>query len=628
MQSIMAAKNILVAMADPEEVIKVNEALGDEWLTTPVSSEADALSLLMTGEFDAVMVDFNLGAPDASEFLNLALEKCPDMTRFLFAYEADLALVAAKVLGEPEILPKPVDPDSIRSRIEKVFTGTCAEEGTETGFDNASSIPAVYSEILQALASPEVTCEQVGNMIAQDERLLEVTLMLTRSAYFGLPRNLAEPVAAVKALGLDTIKALVLALQFLAERSHVRPGYLSLEKIWQHSINVAQIARDLVLLETKDRALASQALAAGLLHDLGKIVLASNFDDLYGRVHSLAQKQPVALWDIEREMFGANHGEIGACLLGMWNLPAPIVDAAAHHHEPPLGEQHRLTPLVAVHIANVLEHQLRPTNEFQVVPVVNAPFLNELGLLQRLPVWRAAFANQLSRTNADEADRQNPVAPAAANVSITQTANPPSDSEDETRTATLAPTTPLLGNAIFPSRTRLWVYTGVVAIVMFTLGLSSHVGLGYIQPSRLHAQPPAHQELAMARETAPAIPSVAAPPVVINSEKPTNASPAVSVPVVPEPEPKLAPKVAATATNAIVTPHVPVETKIVAKPLLQLNGILYSASRPAAIVNGKTVFVGEQVDGATVINISQNSVTIEINGKRRTLSVASFHASN
>src|SRR5262249_40671684 len=156
----------------------------------------------------------------------------------------------------------------------------------------------------------------------------------------------------------------------------------SFDQIWQHSVNVAQIARDLVLFETKDRTLASQALIAGLIHDLGKVVLVTNFEDLYGRVHSLARKQPVTLWDVEKEMFGANHGEIGACLLGMWNMPAPIVDAAAFHHEPLLGEQQGLTPLAAVHIANVIERELCPSGEdMMVAPIISTPFLNELGLL-------------------------------------------------------------------------------------------------------------------------------------------------------------------------------------------------------------------------------------------------------
>ncbi len=142
---------------------------------------------------------------------------------------------------------------------------------------------------------------------------------------------------------------------------------MSVDQIWQHSTNVAQIARDLVLFETKDRALASQALAAGLLHDLGKVVLVTNFEDLCtDRVYSLARKQPVPMWRLKKKCSAPTHGEVGACLVGMWNMPSPIVDATAMHHEPPSGEGEQLTPLAAVHIANVLEHQLRPSEECRV----------------------------------------------------------------------------------------------------------------------------------------------------------------------------------------------------------------------------------------------------------------------
>src|SRR5262249_37189465 len=158
-------------------------------------------------------------------------------------------------------------------------------------------IPSVYAEVLKALETPGVMSKQLGEIIASDGALTIEVLRLTRSTYLGLPRNLTDPAEAVECLGLETVKALIMALRFLAEHSQLKPGYLSLEQIWQHSTNVAQIARDLVLFETKDRALAAQAFAAGLIHDLGKVVLATNFDDLYGRVHSLARKQPVPIWE-------------------------------------------------------------------------------------------------------------------------------------------------------------------------------------------------------------------------------------------------------------------------------------------------------------------------------------------
>jgi len=393
----MAPKSILLAIADPQELADTTQALGEGWEPTSVAGEADALAQFEKRSFDACLVDFNLGSPDASELLNQVLEQRPETIRFLLAYEADLALVAAKVLGSPQILPKPVEPASLKKRLEEgVNDSDPKQSGNDAANDarDSSAIPSVYSEVLRAIESLGVTDAQVGEIIAQDAALSSEVLRLTNSSYRGFPGDLSDPVEAVQLLGFETVKALVMALQYLAEHSRLRPGYLSLDQLWQHSVKVGQIARDLILFETKDRTLASQALVGGLLHDLGKVVLATNFADLYGRVHSLARKQPVTLWDVEKEMFGANHGEIGACLVGMWNMPATVVEAAALHHEPPLGEHEQLTPLAAVHIANVLEHQLSPDKaDMMVAPIINTALLDELNLLQRLPVWRAAFAN-------------------------------------------------------------------------------------------------------------------------------------------------------------------------------------------------------------------------------------------
>jgi HD-like signal output (HDOD) protein len=449
-------------------------------MPTMASTEAKVLAQLKKYSFTALLVDFNLGSPDASELLNKALERRPETTRFLLAYEADLALIAAKVNGDIQILPKPIEFASLKSRIEE---GVAPKESTrkQSGSDPASNtspkIPGVYSKVLKALESPDVTSIQVGEIIAEDAVLTGEVLRLTNSAYLGTPRNIIDPVEAVDSLGLDAVKVLTKAMQFMAEHSHLKPGYLSFDKLWQHSTNVALIARDLVLFETRDPELASQAFVAGLVHDLGKVVLLTNFDDLYGRVHSLARKQPVAIWEAEKEMFGANHGEIGGCLVGMWNLPLCVVDAVALHHDPPLGQDQQLTPLTAVHVANVIEHELGESYEFRVAPIIESRYLNELRLLQRLPLWRAAIANGSCEETWPE--------PESAEVSLVNSSDSSSLSssiqEPRTRTgnqvlgsiAGTRSTRPSHGISAAPTfgeQQRHWVYA-VAAALALLLGL-------------------------------------------------------------------------------------------------------------------------------------------------------------
>src|SRR5256885_4165548 len=147
----MAIRSILLAVADPQALVDITQALGSGWEVASVASEEDALEQLEKRSFDALLVDFNLGSPDASDLLNLALEKHPETTRFLLAHEADLALVAAKVQGSPHILPKPIEPVSLKNRIEDgVKDSNAGQSGSEpANTRNAPpSVPSVYADVL------------------------------------------------------------------------------------------------------------------------------------------------------------------------------------------------------------------------------------------------------------------------------------------------------------------------------------------------------------------------------------------------------------------------------------------------------------------------------------------------
>src|SRR5829696_7811936 len=125
----MPKKCILLAVSDPELSLEITHAISDAWETTSAASELEALAQFEKRSFDALLADFNLSSPDpdsgsstdASELLNQALKEHPNSTQFLLVHEADLALVAAKVLSSPHILPKPIEPASLKSRIENAL---------------------------------------------------------------------------------------------------------------------------------------------------------------------------------------------------------------------------------------------------------------------------------------------------------------------------------------------------------------------------------------------------------------------------------------------------------------------------------------------------------------------------
>src|SRR5262249_8122667 len=139
--------------------------------------------------------------------------------------------------------------------------------------------------------------------------------------------------------------------------------------------------------------------------------------------------------------------------------------ATALHHEPPAAEDQQLTLLAAVHVANVLEHELRPEGDDALVaPIINTPFLNQLGLLHRLPIWRAAFANHRSENLEHEIDSAEHAPSAAPNAPRARAVNPLRRSAAGKRSATLRH--PSFGEeGAFPSWRKGLVWAGAAGIL-------------------------------------------------------------------------------------------------------------------------------------------------------------------
>jgi putative nucleotidyltransferase with HDIG domain len=153
-----------------------------------------------------------------------------------------------------------------------------------------------------------------------------------------------------------------------------------------HSIRVGIYARAIALAETKNAENAEAAFTAGVLHDLGKIVLAGNMPERYLQVRALRASKGLSTEAAELEVFGASHARVGACLLAAWGLPLAILEALAWHHEPERSSEKAFSLLTAVHVANAFAH------ETEGVPAqLNKEFLERTGMAARCAAWRQMF---------------------------------------------------------------------------------------------------------------------------------------------------------------------------------------------------------------------------------------------
>ena len=375
-------------------------AVGAEWEITFAHRGLEALAVLAERPVDAVVVDAKLPDMPATPLLRRAGERCPSAPRFIRSDLSSAADVMACVGLAHQVLAIPTAPKSLKEALDRALSLSVWLPGEEVqqlvaGIRKLPSPPQIYLRVVKELQLPNTTVEQVGSLIAQDPAISAKLLQLANSAVFGLQFQVAHAADAVLYLGLETTQALVLLAHSFSYFDHIEPSVFSVAGLWQHSLLAGQFAREIARQENVGQETIGESFTAGLLHDLGKLVLAANLPEKFSQALALAREREQPLWMAEREVLGANHAEIGACLIGIWGLPTAIVEAVALHHYPAQLLSRSFCPLTATHVANVLAHELHDAGAGGRAPQVEGDYLAGLELSNRLDQWREACRGRL-----------------------------------------------------------------------------------------------------------------------------------------------------------------------------------------------------------------------------------------
>jgi len=240
------------------------------------------------------------------------------------------------------------------------------------------------------LSKDNASLKHVGDIICRDTAMSSSILRMVNSSFFGLPAHVSSVHHAVKLLGVETIRALVLSFELFstAAAGPAVPGAW-LESLGAHSLRTACYCRAMAEAELSDATRRDDSFIAGLLHDLGKLVLASALGDEYAAARAEARRQGRPLHEAEREAFGANHAEAGAYLLSLWGFKDTITEAVCAHHDP--GRLHcaEFSPLVAVAVANHFDHELSPTLAGPESGGHALPGISRVDYAERLKQWRS-----------------------------------------------------------------------------------------------------------------------------------------------------------------------------------------------------------------------------------------------
>jgi HD-like signal output (HDOD) protein len=243
--------------------------------------------------------------------------------------------------------------------------------------------PRLYVQVTDELRSPNGSLDVVADLIRRDPVMSAKMLQLVNSAFFASSHEVTDTLDAAMILGTERIKSLILLAGIFSQYKEAKGICPSSEALQAHSIQVGVFARAITLSETKDAETAESAFTAGVLHDMGKMILAGNLPEWYKEVPKLRASKQLSDYSAELEMFGANHANVGACLLASWGLPLPILEAVAWHHEPERSSEKDFCLLAAVHAANAFAHQAEGTPA-----ELHEGFLNRIGLADCCPRWR------------------------------------------------------------------------------------------------------------------------------------------------------------------------------------------------------------------------------------------------
>ncbi len=369
------------------------------WDMVFVDSGAEAIKLLAQERFDIIISDMRMPVIDGAMLLSHVRKLYPHMTRIILSGHSEQKAIMKSVRLAHQYLSKPCDPD----KLTKVLQQTAAMRallnrenliGLVAQIESLPPLPHTYSRLLDALEAEDSSVESIGELIAQDMGMTTTVLKLINSSFFGLPHQVASPAQAVGLLGLDIIRGLVLSQGLFQALNTRGVTGMSFTELWRHCQAVGGYAKQIVQLEGGGKSLADYAFIAGILHDVGKLVLATVLPQQYARVIQGVRQQNRLVWDVEREILGASHCEAGAYLLGLWGADEKIVGAIALHEQPSYtsaagGSSGRLLA-AAVHAANAFEHELYQIHPQYARPKLERGFLAEVGLWAKVPAWLQA----------------------------------------------------------------------------------------------------------------------------------------------------------------------------------------------------------------------------------------------
>jgi len=363
-----------------------------EWDMVFANGGPEGLEAIARQSFDIIVTDMKMPGMDGAQFLEEVKRRSPHSLRLILSGQADRETILRCVNPAHQYLSKPCDGEELKTRLLRAFAvrellGNPDLKDVVSRLDSLPSLPSLYLELTEELRRPEPALADVSRMISADMAMTAKILQLVNSAFFGLRHQVSDASLAVSLLGFDIVKSLVLSTHIFSQFKSTVLTDADVQYLWEHSLASAGYAKRLAQYEHTEQQMADDCFTAGLLHDAGKLIMASALRSQYKTVLEAVRTEGMGLYEAEREILGCSHAEVAAYLFGLWNLPGQIIEAVAWHHAPSESQRTSFSAVTAVHVSSIYHERQNP-HWMRDRTAVDTGFLSKTGCAEREKSWQ------------------------------------------------------------------------------------------------------------------------------------------------------------------------------------------------------------------------------------------------
>ena len=247
-----------------------------------------------------------------------------------------------------------------------------------TGSNRTSSLPEIFIMINEVVNDPTSSFSDIAQVVNLDTALSARLLRIVNSSFYSFPSNIETVTHAIAVIGTEQLHDLALATTIISNFKGISDKMLNMNLFWQHSLGVAIVARNLAVhcRETNPE----RFYLAGILHDIGRLIILENLPNEASEIITRHNKIGGMVLEIEREVLGFDHGEVGAALAQSWHLPLSLEEIIGNHHNPSLSKRYPLETTI-IHLADIIAKAMGLGSSGDIyVPPLDEKSWEQLGL--------------------------------------------------------------------------------------------------------------------------------------------------------------------------------------------------------------------------------------------------------